>query len=121
MGTAWTVAIIQPVSERYSVIAGRVEELIARTRERGGQPLRDEIDNLYTDACAMLLSVESERMDVDRLLAGPAEGKSRERLAGRRAEIAGELRDLRSITAHLSTASEWLREPEAAEVENLGA
>ena len=121
MGAAWSVAIIPPVSARSSVIAGKVEDLISRTRERGGQPLRDEIDHLYTDACAMVLTLESERMDVDRRLTGPPNGESPEQLVERRTKIVAELQELRGLTAQLSTAAEWFREPEAADVDDLRA
>ena len=93
--------------------------MIARNRERGGRPVPKEIDDLYTDACAMVLELESERMDLDRRLTGAPTEAGRDNLARRRTELIGELRQLRVLTTHLSTASEWMREPESAQVDEL--
>ena len=107
------------MNARHSVIVARIEELIARNRDRDGRPVREEIDELYTDACAMALALESERMDIDRRLRGARNGTSPGDLSRRGAEIARELRELRELIAHLSTAAEWMREPESAEIDDL--
>ena len=111
------------MSARYAEMLDRIDGVLARRRRSAEGASREEIDGLYTDACAMVLSLEGERMDIDRrLVALEAEAEeavvirnSRD-LARRRAELDRELDALRALTAGLSTAADWIRDPLAAEV-----
>jgi len=113
--------------ERYVEVMDRIEAVLSRHRALSATASREEIDDLYTDACAMILTIEGERMEVDRSLTEvlheasehpEAVRRSRD-LAQRRVALDGELASLRSIAAGLSTASEWMRDPASAEVSQL--
>lgn len=110
----------------YSSVLARVEQVLAHSRDQAEPPSPQEIDDLYTDACAVILTLEGKRSrlmkrltDVDASVDEPSViARSRE-LAGKRAEIDIELVSLRALTKGLSTAAEWQREPAAAEVAEL--
>jgi hypothetical protein len=116
------------VASSYSAVLERIERVLARHRHDSEPPSPQEIDDLYTDACAMILTLEAERAELERRLAAMAlddsvEGKESIRraraLGGRRGEIDRELAALRPLAAHLSTASDWVRDPLAREAEHL--
>src|SRR5215211_3493584 len=115
------------MATRYFEVMERIEHVLARHRGLSATASQQEIDDLYTDACAMILTVEGERLDVDRRLTALLESESddprnvrRSRdLAQRRVRLERELASLRSITAGLATAAEWMRDPASAEAGRL--
>ena len=114
------------MSACYAEMLDRIDRVLARRRRSDAAASRDEIDGLYTDACAMVLSLEGERLELERGLAAleadAADAavirRSRD-LARRRAELDTELDALRALTAGLSTAADWVRDPLALDVASL--
>jgi hypothetical protein len=119
---------MRQMETRYADVMDRVEHLLSRHRRLSGTASLQEIDDLYTDACAMILQAESERMEMDRQLTDllddvsedPAVVRRSRDLAQRRAQLQRDLVSLRSIAAGLGTASEWLRDPASDEASQLG-
>lgn len=114
---------------KYSKVAGRVEELIARSRDGTALASSKEIDDLYTEACAAGLVLGGERLDVERQLE-QALGDTTEDaivirrsrdLARRLVEIDRELSALSALTRTLSTGADWSREPESADLPDLSS
>lgn len=115
------------MADRYTEVMGRIDAMLSRHRALPAAANRQEIDDLYTDACAMILTAEGERMEVDRELTAVLKGDvddaeairhSRD-LAQRRVVLDRDLAALRSIAAGLSTAAEWMRDPASGEVSEL--
>ena len=115
------------MAERYTEVMDRIDTMLSRHRALSAAASRQEIDDLYTDACAMILTAEGERMEVDRELTAVLKGtrttpeairRSRD-LAQRRIALDRDLASLRSIAAGLSTAAEWMRDPASGEVTEL--
>jgi hypothetical protein len=111
------------MGQRYTEVMDRIEAVLSRHRALSATASRQEIDDLYTDACAMILTVEGERMEVDRLLTVAVRETEDDRdairrsrdLAQRRVALDRDLASLRSIAAGLATAAEWMRDPAAEE------
>ena len=57
------------MSGGYAEMLDRIDRVLARRRRSAEAASLEEIDGLYTDACAMVLSLEVERRDHDRGLA----------------------------------------------------
>lgn len=112
---------------RYTEVMDRIEAVLGRHRALSVSASRQEIDDLYTDACAMVLTVEGERIEVDRRLNALLEEGSEDPsvvrrcrdLAQRRNSLDIDLASLRSIAAGLSTAAEWMRDPAAEDARLL--
>jgi hypothetical protein len=115
------------MGRHYTEVMDRIEAVLGRHRMLSAAASRQEIDDLYTDACAMILTVEGERIEVDRMLNAlladssddPGLVRRSRDLAQRRADIDRDLASLRSIAAGLATAAEWMRDPASAEVDGL--
>ena len=111
----------------FAAASERIEELLARHRTGAEPPSMAEIDALYTDVCAMLLTLEAQRAEADRKLApalaesegSAGAGPTAAELARRRAELDDELAALRPLAASLATAAEWTRHPMAEEATDL--
>lgn len=105
----------------------RLDQILARHRAAADLPTQQEIDDLYTDACATALLLQGERVAVGRRLSDAAAEifdeadlvrRSRD-LARRQAQIDEELAALKSLVRSLSTAAEWARAPASADVADL--
>jgi hypothetical protein len=111
----------------YADVMNRVEHLLSRHRRLSAAASLQEIDDLYTDACAMILTAETERMEINRDLTDLLEDVSEDLavvrrsrdLAQRLAQLDRDLVSLRSIAAGLGTASEWMRDPASDEASQL--
>jgi hypothetical protein len=118
---------MRQMGTRYADVMDRIEHLLSRHRRLSAAASVQEIDDLYTDACAMILQAETERMEMDRRLTDllddlsedPAVVRRSRDLAKRRAQLERDLVSLRSIAAGLGTASEWLRDPASGEASRL--
>lgn len=105
----------------------RIEVLLERNRDKSQPPSQQEIDDVYTDACATILTLESQRAVADRELAGllsagsdhPAQVKAAREAARRRHGVEADLLALRALAASLSTAAEWSRDPLSHDVRHL--
>ena len=109
------------------MVADRVERVLERHRRGQGLPTQQEIDDLYTDACATVLFLEAKRSGLERRLAeagalegdDPATVRSSRELARRSVQIDSDLRELRSLVRSLGTAADWARDPASAEAHSL--
>jgi hypothetical protein len=96
----------------YSTVLDRVEEVLERHRRGPDPPTQQEIDDVYTDACATLLLLEGERASVERRLSEAAAAgaddatviRTSRDLARRRVQIDDNLLALRMLTHGLSSA-----------------
>jgi hypothetical protein len=115
------------VATNYETVLERVERVLAPHRGAPHSPSPREIDDVYTDACATILTLESERAELDRALTSlleedgddPAAVKQARELARRREDVGHELAALRALAASLSTAAEWARDPMYTEARDL--
>ena len=101
------------MEERYATVQERVERVLDRHVGERDRPTQQEIDDLYTDACATVLLLEGELTSVERRLAAAADAgaedavtirRSRD-LARRRAQIGANLVALRVLVDRLHTAA----------------
>ena len=98
----------------HSALQERIESVLSRYRGRLERPSQQEIDDLYTDACAAVLSLEAERLSLKRrLMATKAESASDNGGASdapefeRLSQISDELDALRRLVRLLRTAVDW--------------
>lgn len=100
------------------MVLDRLERLLEQRGERDLVPSQQEIDDLYTDACAAVLVLEGERLGIERHLAG-ASGTGCDELARRREQTDAELSALKSLSRFLRTAAEWSRDPASKDLPAL--
>lgn len=101
----------------------RIESLLERYRGREGSPSQQEINDLYTDGCAAVLTLETERLRVKRRLTAaaidsaedPEAARDATALALRTDELVDELAQLKHLVKQLRAAVDWAQDedPEA--------
>ena len=98
----------------------RIEALLERHRGQTTRPSQQEINDLYTDGCAAVLALETERLRVKRRMTAaafdsatdPEAARDASSLAGRSAEIVDELANLKALVRQLRAAVDWAQEDE---------
>lgn len=99
----------------------RIESLLDRHRGRSSRPTQQEINDLYTDGCAAVLALETERLRVKRRMTAaafdsatdPEAAQEAASLAARSATIVDELANLKALVRQLRAAVDWAQEDEA--------
>ena len=97
----------------YATVLDRVDQILERHRRAPETATQQEIDDVYTDACATLLLLEGERAAIERRLgeAAAAGGddasviRTSRDLARRRIQIDENLMALRLLAHGLSNAA----------------
>ena len=98
----------------------RIEALLERHRGQTTRPSQQEINDLYTDGCAAVLALETERLRVKRRMtaaaidsaADPDAAREASNLATRSAELIDELARLKRLVKQLRAAVDWAQEDE---------
>jgi hypothetical protein len=98
----------------------RIEGLLERHRGRTTRPSQQEINDLYTDGCAAVLALETERLRTKRRMTAaafdsatdPEAARDASELAARSAEIVDELANLKALVRQLRAAVDWAQEDE---------
>ena len=98
----------------------RIEVLLERHRGRSTRPSQQEINDLYTDGCAAVLALETERLRTKRRMTAaafdsatdPEAARDASDLAARSAEIVDELANLKALVRQLRAAVDWAQEDE---------
>ena len=99
----------------HSALQERIESVLSRYCGRPEHPSQEEIDDLFTDGCAAVLSLEAERLTLKRrLMAIKADRVSDRGAASDAAElerlsrlVSDELVALHSLVRLLRTAVDW--------------
>ncbi len=102
-----------------ATLSQRVDLLLAECRRSGTGPRVDEVERLYTDGCAEVLTLEARQLRVTRHLtrarfATPDEARE---LAARFKRVSGDLEEVRRHLRQLRAALEWAQS--AAEIEEM--
>lgn len=100
-----------------------IETLLVRYRGQPTHPSQQEINDLYTDGCAALLALETERLRVKRRMTAAAIDSAEDRDAAREAatlairgdQLVAELANLRQLVKELRAAVDWAQDDETAE------
>ena len=98
----------------------RIEGLLERHRGQTTRPSQQEINDLYTDGCAAVLALETERLRTKRRMTAaafdsatdPEAARDASELAARSAEIVDELANLKALVRQLRAAVDWAQEDE---------
>ena len=98
----------------------RIEVLLERHRGQTTRPSQQEINDLYTDGCAAVLALETERLRTKRRMTAaafdsatdPEAAREASELAARSAEIVDELANLKALVRQLRAAVDWAQEDE---------
>jgi hypothetical protein len=98
----------------------RIETLLERHRGQTTRPSQQEINDLYTDGCAAVLALETERLRVKRRMTAaaidsatdPEAARDAASLAVRADEIVDELARLKQLVRQLRAAVDWAQEDE---------
>jgi ABC-type phosphate transport system auxiliary subunit len=98
----------------------RIESLLERHRGQTTRPSQQEINDLYTDGCAVVLALETERLRVKRRMTAaaydsatdPEAAREASELAARSAEIIDELANLKQLVRQLRAAVDWAQDDE---------
>jgi hypothetical protein len=98
----------------------RIEALLERHRGHSTRPSQQEINDLYTDGCAAVLALETERLRVKRRMTAaafdsatdPDAAREAGTLARRSDEIVSELASLKQLVRQLRAAVDWAQEDE---------
>jgi hypothetical protein len=101
----------------------RIETLLQRYREAGSSPSQREINDLYTDGCAAVLALETERLRVKRRMTAAALDSVEDPDAAREAaafalrgdELVVELAKLKDLVRQLRAAVDYAQEEDTAE------
>ena len=101
-------------------LQSRIEMLLERHRGQTTRPSQQEINDLYTDGCAAVLALETERLRVKRRMTAAAidsatdaeAAREASELAGRSDEIVTELAALKALVRQLRAAVDWAQEDE---------
>lgn len=101
----------------------RIEALLDRYRGQPGSPSQQEINDLYTDGCAAVLALETERLRVKRRMTAaaidsaddPEAAREAAALAIRSDELIDELARLKQLVKQLRAAVDWAQDEEPAE------
>lgn len=98
----------------------RIETLLGRHRGEPTRPSQREINDLYTDGCAAVLALETERLRVKRRMTAaaldsaddPDAAREASALAARTDELIDELVRLKQLVRQLRAAVDWAQEDE---------
>lgn len=98
-----------------AAVQDAIEAMLARYRGRVESPSREEIDAVYTDGCAAVLALETERLRIKRRLraavmdAGDSAAALKEasELTRRSHELSHELDQMKLLVRQLRTAVDW--------------
>ena len=101
----------------------RIETLLQRYREADSSPSQREINDLYTDGCAVVLALETERLRVKRRMTAAALDSVEDPEAAREAaafamrgdELVVELAKLKHLVRQLRAAVDYAQEEVTAE------
>jgi ABC-type phosphate transport system auxiliary subunit len=112
----------QPALASSLALQDRIEALLARHRGVPTSPSQQEINDLYTDGCAAVLALETERLRVKRRMtaaaidsAGDADAaREASSLAMRGDELVDELARLKQLVKQLRAAVDWAQDEEPA-------
>ena len=96
----------------------RIEALLERYRGKDRSPSQQEIHDLYTDACAVVLALETERLRVKRRMTAaaldsaedPDAAREAAALAARGDELVGELASLKHLVKQLRAAVDFAQD-----------
>ena len=96
-------------------LQSRIEALLARHRDQPTRPSQLEINDLYTDGCAAILALETERLRVKRRMTAAAIDSAEDPEAAREAaslalradELVDELARLKQLVRQLRAAVDW--------------
>ena len=96
----------------------RIESLLGRYRGQESSPSQREINDLYTDGCAAVLALETERLRVKRRMTAAAldsledadAAREASALAERGDEIVGELARLKQLVKQLRAAVDYAQD-----------
>lgn len=100
----------------------QIESLLTRYRGQEASPSKQEINDLYTDACATVLALETERLRVKRRMTAavldspedPEAAREAATLALRADELVVELANLKQLVKQLRTAVDYAQNEEPA-------
>lgn len=123
------LALAQDVDEDMAaapsslVLQDRIETLLERHRGQPTSPSQQEINDLYTDGCAVVLALETERLRVKRRMtaaaidsgADPEAARDASALALRGDELVDELARLKHLVKQLRAAVDWAQDEEPVE------
>ncbi len=101
----------------------RIEALLDRYRGETSSPSQQEINNLYTDGCAAVLALETERLRVKRRMTAAALDSLEDPDAAREAatlavqadELVTELAQLKQLVKQLRAAVDYAQDEDPAE------
>jgi hypothetical protein len=96
----------------------RIETLLRRYRGADDSPSQQEIHDLYTDGCAVVLALETERLRVKRRMTAaaldsaddPDAAREAAALAARGDELVVELANLKQLVKQLRTAVDFAQD-----------
>jgi hypothetical protein len=96
----------------------RIEALLERYRGQPGSPSQQEINDLYTDGCAAVLALETERLRVKRRMTAatidsaddPQAAREATALAARSDDLVDELANLKQLVKQLRAAVDWAQD-----------
>ena len=104
------------------VLQNRIETVLERHRGLPTSPSQQEINDLYTDGCAAVLALETERLRVKRRMTAaaidsrdrPEAAREASALALRCDELVDELASLKQLVRQLRAAVDWAQDEEPA-------
>ena len=102
-----------------ATLSERVDSLLTACRRRGAGPRVDEVERLYTDGCAEILTLEAEQRRLTRRLTDARfEGADEARELSRRFQrVSNDLGEVRHHLRQLRAALEWAQS--GAELEDM--
>ncbi len=103
-----------------TALQNHIEALLERHRVHSTRPSQQEINDIYTDGCAAILSLETERLRVKRRMTAaamdsasdPEAAEEAAELARQSEELALELTRLKELVRQLRAAVDWAQEDE---------
>lgn len=104
------------------MLQNRIETLLERHRGLPTSPSQLDINDLYTDGCAAVLALETERLRVKRRMTAaaidsaedPEAAREASALAHRCDELVDELGSLKQLVKQLRAAVDWAQDEEPA-------
>ena len=100
----------------------RIETLLERYRGQDASPSQKEINDLYTDGCAVVLALETERLRIKRRMTAavldaaddPDAAREAAMLAVRADELIGELANLKRLVKQLRAAVDYAQDEDTS-------
>ena len=107
-----------PAHESSIALQDRIEALLTRYRGKESSPSQLEINDLYTDGCAAVLTLETERLRVKRQMTAaaldsaddPDAAREASNLAMRGDELVVELARLKQLVKQLRAAVDYAQD-----------